>query len=373
MQPLSRSSLVVSAGRPERRPGAPLNEPIVLSASFHAGDEAANYLRQSSSDTIRAFESAVGSLEGGDALAFASGMAAMAAVVEGLPAGSVAVVPQQAYSATTMIFAEQERLGRLTVRRVDLTDTEDVVRALPGADLLWLESPTNPLLGVADLPVLAAAGHEVGALVCVDSTWNSPMVLRPLEHGADIVLHSVTKYLAGHSDLLMGVLVTDQPELRAMLRSRRDLTGAVAGALEAYLALRGLRTLALRMERAQATAMVLAERLARHPGVALVRYLGLPSDPGHDRAARLHDGFGAMISFDVHGGAAAADAVCSRVRLITDATSLGGVESLIERRARYAVDAANGTPENLIRLSVGIEDVEDLWADLEQALSPVED
>jgi cystathionine gamma-synthase len=373
MQPLSRSSLVVSAGRPERRAGAPLNEPIALSASFHAGDDTANYLRHSSNDSIRAFESAVGALEGGDALAFASGMAAMAAVVEGRPAGSVAVVPQQGYSAMTTIFAEQERLGRLTVRRVDVTETDDVVRALQGADLLWLESPTNPMLGVVDLPVLVAAGHDAGALVCVDSTWNSPMVLRPLEHGADVVMHSVTKYLAGHSDLLMGVLVTDQPELRAMLRSRRDLTGGVPGALETYLALRGLRTLAVRMDRAQASAQVLAERLQHHPAVSLVRYPGLPSDPGHDRARRLHDGFGAMISFDVHGGAEAAESVCSRVGLITDATSLGGVESLIERRARYAVDAANGTPENLLRLSVGIEDVEDLWADLEQALSPVAD
>jgi cystathionine gamma-synthase len=371
MQPLRRSSLVVSAGRPERRPGAPLNEPIVLSATFNAGDDDANYLRHSSSDTIRAFESAIGVLEGGDALAFASGMAATAAVVEGLRAGSVAVVPQHVYSATSTIFAEQERLGRLTVRRVDITETEDVLRALPGADLLWIETPTNPMVGVADLPVLASAGHAAGALVCVDSTWNSPMVLRPLEHGADVVMHSVTKYLAGHSDVLMGVLVTAQPDLRASLRSRRDLTGALPGALEAFLALRGLRTLALRMERAQSNALDLAGRLQGHPAVSLVRYPGLASDPGHDRAARLHDGFGAMISFEVHGGVPAADAVCEHVRLITDATSLGGVESLIERRAKYPVDAANGTPENLIRFSVGIEDVDDLWSDLEQALSSI--
>jgi cystathionine gamma-synthase len=368
--PLRRSSLVVSAGRPERRPGAPLNEPIALSVTFHAGDDAANYLRHSSSGTIRAFESAVGALEGGDALAFASGMAATAAVVEGLPAGSVAVVPQNVYSATSTIFAEQERLGRLTVRRVDITETDDVLQALPGADLLWVESPTNPLVGVADLPVLAAAAHDAGALVCVDSTWNSPLVLRPLEHGADLVMHSATKYLAGHSDVLLGVLVTDQPELRATLRSRRDLTGAIPGGLETYLALRGLRTLAVRMERAQANAGELARRLAAHPGVALVRYPGLPDDPGHERATRLHDGYGAMIAFEIRGDADAAEAVSGRVVLIANATSLGGVESLIERRAKYPVDAANGTPENLIRLSVGIEDVEDLWTDLEQALQP---
>jgi len=369
MQPLSLDSLVVSAGRPEARPGAPVNQSIVLSATFLAGDDDANYLRHSSNDTIRAFESAVGQLEGGDALAFASGMAATAALVEGFPAGARVVVPQQVYSATSTIFAEQERLGRMTVRRVDITDTEDVVAALPGADLLWVESPTNPMVGVADLPALIRAGHEAGALVCVDSTWNSPIVLRPLEHGADLVMHSATKYLAGHSDLLMGVLVTARTELRAQLRSRRDLTGALPGSLEAYLALRGLRTLAVRMERAQANALELAQRLAAHAAVSTVRFPGLATDPGHERAARLHDGFGAMISFEIHGDADAADTVCGRVELISNATSLGGVESLMERRAKYPVDAANGTPENLIRLSVGIEDVEDLWRDLDQALA----
>jgi cystathionine gamma-synthase len=370
MPPLSRSTLVVSAGRPEPRPGGPVNPPIELSATFHAGDDDANYLRHSSNDTIRAFEAAVGVLEGGDALAFSSGMAATAAVVEGLPAGTVAVVPQSVYSATSTIFAEQERLGRLTVRRVDITDTEDVVAALPGAALLWVESPTNPLVGVADLPVLTSAAHQHGVPVCVDSTWNSPMVLRPLEHGADIVMHSATKYLAGHSDLLMGVLVTDQPVLRAQLRGRRDLTGALPGGLETYLALRGLRTLAVRMEKAQANAVELAQRLANHAAVTRVRFPGLPDDPGHERATRLHDGYGAMISFEVRGDGDDAEAVCGRVRLVINATSLGGVESLIERRAKYPVDAANGAPENLLRFSVGIEDVEDLWADLDQALAP---
>jgi cystathionine gamma-synthase len=371
MSSLKRSSVVVSAGRPEARPGAPINEPIVMSATFHAGDDDANYLRHSSNDSIRAFEQAVGQLEGGDALAFSSGMAATAAVVEGLPAASIAVVPLHLYAATSTIFAEQERLGKLTVRRVDITETDDVLAALPGADLLWVESPTNPMVGVADLPVLTTAAHEAGVQVCVDSTWNSPMVLRPLEHGADIVMHSATKYLAGHSDLLMGVLVTDQPELRAHLRSRRNLTGAIPGSLETYLALRGLRTLAIRLERAQANALVLARRLDEHPAVSRVRFPGLPTDPGHERATRIHDGYGAMMSFEIAAGADAAEQVCGRVRLITHATSLGGVESLIERRAKYLVDAANGAPENLLRFSVGIEDVEDLWDDLAQALAPL--
>ena len=224
------------------------------------------------------------------------------------------------------------------------------------------------MFGIADLPVLIEAAHERGALVAVDSTWNSPLVLRPLEFGADIVMHSVTKYLAGHSDLLMGALVATDSDLLGRLKMRRDLTGGIPGQLEIFLALRGIRTLPLRMERAQANAGELAKRLSEHPAVERVLYPGLADDPGHERATRLHDGYGAMISFCVRGGQAAADEVTAKVRLISHATSLGGVESLIERRARYAVDAANGTPDNLLRFSVGVEDVEDLWVDLQQAL-----
>lgn len=367
---MHRSSVVVAAGRPASVPGGPLNTPLGMSATFHAGTEA-NYLRQGSSDTIRSFEETLGALEGGAALGFASGMAAIAAVIEGLPSGSVVVAPRQVYSGTSMILDEQERLGRLICRRVEISDTDAVLAALrvqPAAALLWVETPTNPMFGIADLPVLAAAAHQVGALIGVDSTWNSPVVLRPLEHGADIVMHSVTKYLAGHSDLLMGAVVTRDAALGARLRQRRDLTGGVPGVLEAYLALRGIRTLDVRMERAQANAADLACRLVAHPAVERVLFPGLPDDAGHERATRLHDGYGAMISFLVSGGAAAADAVCENVQLITHATSLGGVESLIERRARYPVDAANGTPDNLLRFSVGIENVDDLWADLAAAL-----
>jgi len=363
-------SIAVASGRPARTHRAPVNTPIVLSAPFHYGPDDNYYLRQGSSDTIRAVEQAIGDLEGGQALAFASGMAAIAAVVEGQPAGTIAVVPQQGYNFTGTIFAAQEKLGRMTVREVDVTDTAAVLAALDGAALLWLESPTNPLLGVADLPVLIDAAHEAGAIVAVDSTLNTPLVLRPLDYGADIVMHSATKYLSGHSDLLMGALVTRSADLGDALRARRDMTGAVPGALESFLALRGIRTLPLRMERAQANALSLAERLLAHPAVTRVRYPGLPADPWHERATRLHRGYGAMVSFEVAGGGEAAEAVCHRVSLITHATSLGGVETLIERRARYAVDAARGTPAALLRMSVGIEHVDDLWADLTQALAP---
>jgi cystathionine gamma-synthase len=368
---LRQSTIAVAAGRPAPDPGAPLNVGINLSATFHAGTEA-NYLRQGGSDLSRAFETALGELEGGRALGFGSGMAAIAAVIEGLPSGSTIVAPRSVYSGTSMLLDEQVRLGRADVRRVDISDTAAVLDALrqqPAPALLWVETPTNPMFEIADLPVLVEAAHAVGALVAVDSTWNSPVVLRPLEYGADIVMHSATKYLAGHSDVLMGALVAADDEVWSRLKARRDLGGAVPGALEIYLTLRGMRTLSVRMERAQANALELANRLNAHPAIERVLFPGLPDDPGHERATRLHDGYGAMISFLVRGGMAVADAVCERVSLITHATSLGGVESLIERRARYAVDAANGAPDNLLRFSVGIEHVEDLWDDLVQALA----
>jgi cystathionine gamma-synthase len=367
-QPLHRESVVVSAGRPDRTPDAPLSYPLVLSAPFHHAADDNRYARSASTDTIRGFEDAMAQLEGGPAVAFASGMAAIAAIVEGLPTNSVVVTPATSYSGTATIFAEQERLGRLSVREVDQSDTAAVIAALDGADLLWIESPSNPLLDVADVPALIAAGRAAEATVCVDSTFNTPIVFRPLEHGADLVMHSATKYLSGHSDVLLGVLISATAEQDAAVRARRSLTGGVPGALEAYLALRGLRTLALRMERSQANAMTLAGRLSEHPAVTRVRYPGLPTDPWHDRATRTADGFGAMISFEVAGSLDAAEQLCERVRLITHATSLGGVETLIERRARHTIDARRGTPPTLLRLSVGIEHVEDLWADLDHAL-----
>lgn len=364
---LHAESLVVAVGRPHE-PGAPLTTPIVLTAPYRHAPEDNRYARHDVTDTLAAFEAVLGELEGGRALAFASGVAAMAAVVEGQPAGGVAVVPAEAYSGTVSIFKAQEALGRMTVRPVDIGDTPAVLDALDGASLLWLETVTNPLMTVPDLAALSAAAHAAGALVCVDSTFSTPLVVRPLDLGADVVMHSVTKYLAGHSDVLMGALVVRSPDLAEQLHARRTMTGAIPGALETYLATRGMRTLALRMQRAQANALDLATRLDAHPAVTRVRFPGLPADPGHAIAARDHAGFGAMISFEIDGTAEGAERLCESLRLINHGTSLGGVESLIERRARHEVDAAFGTPPNLLRLSVGIEHVEDLWADLAQAL-----
>jgi len=309
---------------------------------------------------------------GPPATVFASGMAAVDATVSLVPVGGRVVVPRHAYQVTLVLLGELAGRGLLRVDPVDVADTDAVVAAVRGgadgpADLLWLESPTNPMLEVADLPTLVAAAHEVGALVAVDSTFATPLLQRPLAHGADVVVHSVTKYLAGHSDVVLGATVTDDPDLHARLVAHRTTHGAIAGPFEVWLALRGLRTLALRVERAQQNAAELARRLAAHAHVVEVRYPGLPGDPGHARAAAQMDGFGAILGVRPVGGAAGADALVAAVRLWVPATSLGGVESTLERRRRFATESAT-VPDDLVRLSVGIEDVEDLWADLDAAL-----
>jgi cystathionine gamma-synthase len=266
---------------------------------------------------------------------------------------------------------------------VDIADTDAVLAQLAPAggkpaDMLWLESPTNPMLGVADIPALAAAAHSAGALVVTDNTFSTPLVQQPLSLGSDLVLHSVTKYLSGHSDVVLGALVTSDDELHARLLHHRTIHGGIAGPFEAWLALRGLRTLALRIERSQASAAVLAERLSVHPRVGSIRYPGLASDPGHERAKVQMKGFGSvlcieMAPLDAAGltGADAADRMIRALQLWLPATSLGGVESLIERRRRHTAEPLS-VPENLVRLSVGIEHVEDLWADLEQALATLD-
>jgi cystathionine gamma-synthase len=265
------------------------------------------------------------------------------------------------------VLLEMHEAGRAQVRLVDITDTGAVLAACEGASVLWLESPTNPLLGVADLPRLCAAARERGLLCVVDNTFATPLLQRPLELGADIVVHSATKAIGGHSDLLLGVaIVRDEAHLRA-LRSARELGGATPGALETYLCLRGLRTLPLRLQRSQDNAAVLAERLSDHPEVHEVRYPGLTSHPQYERARSTLAGPGFMLTFRVHGGAARADELVEAVRIITHATSLGGVETTIERRARYPSERPM-VPEDLLRVSVGCEHVEDLWEDLDKAL-----
>ena len=337
---------------------------MVLASTFHAGGPT-GYGRDGN-PTWSAFEEALAALEGGgSALAFASGMAAVAAVLETLAVGAPVVFLGNGYTGTRELLATAPA-GRWEPRPVDITDTTEVLQACDGAALLWVESPTNPRMDVADLPALVAGAHRLGAVVAVDNTFATPLVQRPLDLGADVVVHSVTKFLAGHSDLVMGATVTrDQALCERLIRQRR-LHGGIPGPMEAFLALRGMRTLALRMERAQANALELAQRLSRHGAVTCVRHPGLPSDPGHGRAAAQMQGFGAMLAFEVLGGAAAAEATARSAQLIVHATSLGGVETMMERRARYAAEVS--TPPSLLRVSVGCEDVEDLWDDLVHAL-----
>ena len=337
--------------------------PVGFASAYHAGGES-TYAREAN-PSWAAFEEVLGGLEGGLALVFASGMGAVSAVLEQLDAGAVVVAPRDAYTGTRWYLDEAAKRGRFDVRLVEVTDTAAVTAACAGAALVWVESPTNPLLGVADIAAICTAARDAGAAVAVDNTFATPLLQRPLALGADYVVHSATKYIAGHSDLLAGAVVMRDQQRFESLQVRRTVLGAVLGPMEAFLALRGLRTLPVRLTRAQATAGTLAERLAGHPAVTRVRYPGLPSDPGHALASRQMDGFGAMLSFEMATGEAAEQA-CAATQIIVHATSLGGIETTMERRRRHPGE--EHTPEGLIRVSVGCEHLEDLWADLEQAL-----
>jgi len=357
---------VVALGRPVRNADEPLNTPIVPASSFHAGGPL-EYAREGN-PTVSALEDLLGGLEGGTAVAFASGMAAVNAMLDAVPAGGVVVAPTRTYTGTSVRLRELDAVGRLRLRRVDAGDSPAFAAACADAAMVWIESPTNPTLEVTDIRLVSHAAHTAGATVVVDNTFATPLRQQPLDLGADVVLHSVTKFLGGHSDLLMGALVSRDSILAEFLRTRRVLLGAAPGVLEAYLATRGARTLALRLDRAESTAMNLATRLSEHPAVEKVHYPGLPSAPGHAVMASQASGFGSMLSIVMAGGADAADRVSESVQLWTHATSLGGVESLIERRRRWS-EEAKSVPEGLLRLSVGIENADDLWADLSQALA----
>jgi cystathionine gamma-synthase len=281
----------------------------------------------------------------------------------------VVALPDDCYQGVAGLAKAGQSRGRWTVQRLAVTDTAGWIGMCGAADLIWLESPSNPLLTVADLDAICAAPRKRGAILGVDNTFATPLNQRPLALGADVSVQSVTKFIGGHSDLLGGVATVRDANLLAALRQARELAGATPGTLEAFLAVRGSRTLALRLERAQRNAMTLAERLSRHPNVTLTRYPGLASHPTHDAARRQLKGFGTIISFDVRGAVPAADAVCSGLKLIQHATSLGAVESTIERRA--SIPGQEHLPPTLLRLSVGIEAIGDLWTDLDRALRNV--
>ena len=345
MRPATKA---VHLGRPPHEPDQPLNTPITMASTYVAGGEL-EYGRYAN-PTWTAFEDALGGLEGGRCLSFASGLAAVATVLDLVGHGEKVVAPRHAYTGSVMQLADLEARGRITTHLVDTTDTEATVAACADASLVWLETPSNPAMEVCDVPAIARAAHEAGAYVVVDNTFATPMLQQPLDWDADLVVHSATKFIAGHSDVVMGALVTRDEELYAVLKGRRDLLGATPGPFEAWLALRGLRTLALRVEKAEANAQELVRRLGERPDVLEVRY----------------PGFGAMVSVVLATGELA-DLAQHSTELWVYATSLGGVESTIERRRRWKAEAAT-IPEGLLRLSVGIEDVQDLWDDLSSAL-----
>jgi cystathionine gamma-synthase len=363
---LRPETAVITSGRPAAVPDGPLNVPITPASALHAGGES-GYARDGHAPWA-ALEEVIGTLEGGRALTFSTGMAAVAAAIRLIPPGAVIVAPTVAYMDVRRSLFQLQESGLAEVRLVDITDTDAVIAACDGANVLWVESPTNPLLGIGDLPRLCATARERDMLSVVDNTFATPLLQRPLELGADVVVHSATKAMGGHSDLLLGAAVTADESRYAALQEARELGGATPGALEAYLCLRGLRTLPLRLERAQHNAGVLAERLADHADVHEVRYPGLASHPQHQRSRETLAGPGFMLTFRVRGGAARADALVDAVTIFTHATSLGGVESTLERRARYPGERSI-VPDDLLRVSVGIEHAEDLWDDLEHALA----
>ena len=339
----------ITAGRPEAAPDASLNPPLIFSSTYHAGGPV-GYGRYGN-ESWSALETAISQLEGGETLSFSSGMAALSAVFSILPIGAPVVASNQGYSGTMGLLNQHHASGRLEVRFVDITNTEEVIGAMKGAALLWMESPTNPCLDLADLPALISAAKKLTIGVGVDNTFATPLVQQPLSMGADIVMHSVTKFLAGHSDVVLGSLSISDPALFKRLEEARRFNGSIPGPFEAWLALRGIRSFPVRFRAAEKNAQQLVTRLQSHAKITKVRY----------------PGFGAVISFEVDGTAEQAEKVCESSRLITHATSLGGIESLWERRRRWALESPS-VPEQLIRLSVGCEHVEDIWQDIELAL-----
>ncbi|HYZ97209.1 MAG TPA: PLP-dependent transferase, partial [Acidimicrobiales bacterium] len=350
--PLAAATVAVHGGRPDRTPGSPLSVPPVLASTYVEGGPV-GYAR-AGNPTWAALEDVLGALEGGRAVVFGSGMAAVSAILDQLPDRAVVVVPRHAYSGTLALLDQLGSQRAFDVRRVDIADTEQTAAALDGAHLLWIESPTNPMLEVADLPALFTTARRLGVRSCADNTFATPLNQRPLELGADVVVHSITKLLAGHSDVLLGAVVTRDDRLYEQAVAHRTLRGAIPGPVEAWIALRGIRTMHLRLDRAQQNARILAERLAGHAAAGRVRYPGLAGDPGHARAAAQMNGFGSIVSIELADGVAAADHLCRSTSLWVPATSLGGVESTLERRRRWP-DESPTVPESLVRLSVGIE------------------
>ncbi|MEV0245090.1 cystathionine gamma-synthase [Nocardia sp. NPDC050712] len=377
---LGFSTRAVHAGfEPDPQTGA-VNVPIYASSTF--AQDGVGGLRggfeyaRTGNPTRQALEANLAALESGRfGRAFASGMAATDCALRAtLRPGDHVVIPDDAYGGTFRLIDKVFTQWGITHSPAAVSDPDAVRAAIrPNTKLVWIETPTNPLLNIGDIPALAEIAHDAGAKLVVDNTFATPYLQQPLLHGADIVTHSTTKYLGGHSDVVGGVLITDDPELDAAFAFLQNGAGAVPGPFDAYLTMRGAKTLALRMERHCDNAELLAEFLVKHPAIAQVIYPGLPEHPGHQVADKQMRRFGGMISVRLHGGKEAAHDFCSRTKIFTLAESLGGVESLIEHPGAMTHASTEGSelevPADLVRLSVGIEDGADLLADVEQALA----
>jgi cystathionine gamma-synthase len=367
-------TLTVHAGhQPDSATGA-VTPPIHLTTTFARdarGELPHGFIyARTDNPTRHELERALAALEGGEtALAFASGMAATAAVFQSMLPGEHVIAPQDAYYGTARLLRDVMGGWGLASTLVDMTDPHAVAAAVtPHTRLVWIETPSNPTLAVTDIARIAAIARAAGARCVCDNTWATPLLQRPLALGCDVVMHSTTKYLGGHSDLTGGALVLPaDDEWAARLRSLQQLGGGVPSPFDCWLLMRGIRSLAWRMRGHCENAARVATFLAAHDAVERVHYPGLTSDPGHAVAARQMSAFGGMLSVEVKGGAAAALEVVRRVRLFTPATSLGGTESLIEHRASVEGPESQ-TPPGLLRLSIGLEHAEDLVADLDQAL-----
>jgi cystathionine gamma-synthase len=371
------TAAIHAGGAPDPETGA-VAPPIHLSTTFVHGPASEPthgrlYIREGNPTEAR-LEATLAALEGGErALAFASGMAAASTLLAALEPGAHVLFHRDLYLGVRQVAGEQLPRWGMSASFADLTDPAAARAALrPATRVLWVETPTNPLLEIVDLAAAAALARAAGALLVVDGTFATPALQRPLASGADVVLHSTTKYLGGHSDVQGGALVFARADALAerAARLRHDL-GAVASPFNSWLVLRGIKSLACRMERHSANALALARALAGHPALAAVLYPGLSGHPGHAIAARqMQGGFGGMLSIRAAGGRAAALAIAGRLELFTNATSLGGVESLVEHRAS-SEGPGTTVPDDLLRLSVGLEHPDDLRADLERALAAV--
>ncbi|OBH85096.1 cystathionine gamma-synthase [Mycobacterium scrofulaceum] len=364
--------------RPDPATGA-VNAPIYASSTF--AQDGVGTLRggfeyaRTGNPTRAALEASLAAVEeGGYGRAFGSGMAATDCALRAmLRPGDHVIIPNDAYGGTFRLIDKVFTQWGVGYTPVALSDVDAVRAAItPQTRLIWVETPTNPLLSIADIAALAELGKQSSSKVLVDNTFASPALQQPLTQGADVVLHSTTKYIGGHSDVVGGALITNDAELDAAFAFLQNGAGAVPGPFDAYLTMRGLKTLVLRMQRHSENASVVAEFLAGHPAVSAVLYPGLPDHPGHQVAARQMHGFGGMVSVRMRGGRQAARDLCARTEVFILAESLGGVESLIEHPSAMTHASTAGSqlevPDDLVRLSVGIEDVGDLLADLEQAL-----